>query len=379
MKILFVTHYSFLYGANKSLLQLLIDLRAYYGVEALVIVPQKGTFSDQLEENKIDYLIFRYYNWLNANTFIKSKTKLILNKFLFKRIFSSLKQISFSCDLIHTNSSVTNLGGYLSKKMKTPHVWHIREYGQDDFNIKYYTGIKSAGNYFSSNASIVIAISKDLKKYYSQYINPEKIRVVYNGIKLKENFVKEYNNDKALRICVLGVISENKNQIEVIKALSYLKNTKKNSNFVLYIVGDGTGKYMQFLKEFVKKEKLDKNIFFKGYISDVDVFLKTIDLGVVSSQREAFGRVTVEFMMNKIPVIASNTGANKEIIVSKDLGYLYTLGNFKQLAEIIHNIDQNREDLKLIGNSAYDHAVNNFSSKLNTDNIFQVYKELKKQ
>ena len=374
MKILFITHYSFLYGANKSLLQLLIDLRIYYNVKATVIIPEKGTFSDKLEENNIDYYVFNYYNWLNVNTFIIAKIKIIINKFLFKRVLNSLKNYNYN--FIHTNSSVTNLGGYLSNKMQIPHIWHIREYGQDDFNLKYGIGIKRAGNYFNSNASVIITVSKDLKEYYSKYINPKKMKVIYNGIKVKKNFQKEYNYIAPLQICFLGSISENKNQIEVIKALSYLKNQKKQSNFVLYIVGDGLETYVEVLKEYVKKEGLCKNVVFKGYIENVDAFLETIDLGVVSSKREAFGRVTVEYMMHKIPVIANKNGANKEIVNTVNLGYLYDFGDTEQLAEIIYNININRDDLKLIGERAFDYAIKNFSSKLNADNIYQVYKQM---
>lgn len=376
MKILFITHYSFLYGANKSLLQLLIDLKTDYNISPTVIVPEKGTFSSKLEENNIDYYVFRYYNWLNSNTFIKAKTKIIINKFLFKKVLGFLRKYNYNFDLIHTNSSATNLGGYLSNRMKIPHVWHIREYGKDDFNLKYETGIENAGNYFNLNASVIITVSKDLKEYYSNYINPEKIKVIYNGIKIKNNFEKIYNFTDPLKICVLGAISENKNQIEVIKALSYLKNQKKQSNFVLYIVGDGLDTYVEVLKEYVEKEGLNENVLFKGYIAHVDDFLKTIDLGIVSSNREAFGRVTVEYMMNKIPVIANKNGANKEIITATNLGYIYDLGDTEQLAEIIYKINENRKDLKLIGETAFEHAIKNFSSKLNTDNIYKVYKEM---
>jgi glycosyltransferase involved in cell wall biosynthesis len=374
MKILFITHYSFLYGANKSLLQLLIDLRIYYNVKATVIIPEKGTFSDKLEENNIDYYVFNYYNWLNVNTFIIAKIKIIINKFLFKRVLNSLKNYNYN--FIHTNSSVTNLGGYLSNKMKIPHIWHIREYGQDDFNLKYGIGIKRAGNYFNSNASVIITVSNDLKAYYSKYINPEKMKVIHNGIKIKNDFKKVYNFTEPLRICVMGAISENKNQIEVIKALAYLKNKKKQSNFILYIVGDGLDKYIRVLKLYIEKEGLCKNVVFKGYIENVDAFLETIDLGVVSSKREAFGRVTVEYMMHKIPVIASRKGANKEIIKTDDLGYLYDCGNVEQLAKIIKNINSNRADLQLMGDRVFDYSINNFSSKLNAHNIYNVYEQL---
>lgn len=38
-------------------------------------------------------------------------------------------------DLIHTNTSVVNLGALLTGITGFPHVWHIREFGKKDFDI----------------------------------------------------------------------------------------------------------------------------------------------------------------------------------------------------------------------------------------------------
>ena len=379
MKVLFITHYSGFYGANKSLLQLVIELRDRFKVEPLIILPETGLFTEELIRYKIPFKVFRYYNWLNKKSFIKGKVKKFFNTFLFYKVFKSLKNQNYICDLIHTNSSATNLGGYLYKKMNVPHIWHIREYGMDDYDLKYYEKIERAGAYFSKNSSLIICISKDLKGYYSQYIKKEKIIVVYNGVKKTAPFFKDINLIKPLNICFLGVISKNKNQIEAIKALAYIKNSLKISNFKLNIVGGGSNEYIAFLKKKIKNENLEDNIVFNGFISDVDGFLKSMDVGIVSSKREAFGRVTVEFMMNKIAVIACSTGANKEIVSNSDLGVIYNYGNYKEMGNIISYFINNRVVVNEIGNCAHNHVVNNFSSDLNTKAIFDIYTKLLKK
>lgn len=40
--------------------------------------------------------------------------------------------------------------------------------------------------------------------------------------------------------------------------------------------------------------------------------------------------------------IASNIGANKELIRDAETGMIYTFGNAKELAATLHNIDKNR-------------------------------------
>ena len=50
------------------------------------------------------------------------------------------------------------------------------------------------------------------------------------------------------------------------------------------------------------------------------------------SKNEAFGRVTVEYMLQNLAVIASDAGANSEIIENGVSGLLYRLGDVDDLA-----------------------------------------------
>lgn len=66
MKILFVTHYSGMYGANQSLCQLILELRKKYNVKPIVLLPSTGEICEFLEQNDIKYFVSHYYWWVNA-------------------------------------------------------------------------------------------------------------------------------------------------------------------------------------------------------------------------------------------------------------------------------------------------------------------------
>jgi len=377
MRVLYVTHYSGFYGANRSLLRLILELREIYGVIPLVIVPMKGVFTNELNEKEIDFEIYRFYNWQNiGNSWMVSFTKQALNWFLFANIAKDLKKKKIGIDLIHTNTSITNLGGYLSKVLNIPHIWHIREFGALDFNTKYLNGIKKAGKYYESHSNHIVAISKKLKDYYSNYISEKKIKVIYNGVELNENLTKGFNSKDSLRLCFVGVITENKNQMEAIRACEYL--IKKNvTDFMLQFVGDGPDAYHPSLVNYVREKHLENHVEFVGYVDKINPILEKSDVGIVCSKNEAFGRVTVEYMAQKMPVIASNTGANPEIIEHGSTGYLYEIGNYKSLALHIQRLIEDRSLLINLGKNAYATAARKFTSKINTDTIFELYREVK--
>lgn len=59
---------------------------------------------------------------------------------------------------------------------------------------------------------------------------------------------------------------------------------------------------------------MTNQIEFLGHRSDVNQLLQDAHIAVMASRCEAFGWVTVEYMMSGLAVIVSNTGANPEIV-----------------------------------------------------------------
>ncbi len=373
-KILYISHYGGFYGANKSLLQLILELKDKHKIIPFVILTEAGVFTKILDDNNIPNQVYKYYNWLNANSFFKKKVKDFLNLFYFNKIkYSIEKKIDF--DLVHTNTSVTDLGGKIAQIKNKPHVWHLREYGFDDYGLTFNKGIQFAGQFIQSTSEKVISISKDLKDYYSHYINVNNIQVVYNGIKVTPIIVKDYFKDSKVNIAIVGVLSEQKGQLEAIQACKLLLKEHKISNFCLHVLGDGDEEYQQQIQEYIKQHNLQKHVRLVGFVDNVNQYLEQIDLGLVCSKREAFGRVTIEFFLNQIPVIATDTGANPELI-TLDTGSTYVQGDYVILAKRIKTFIQNKSDIIKKGANARLYAENTFTSDRNSNQIYEIYNQL---
>lgn len=341
----------------------------------LVLVPGKGSFTEELDKMNVEYLIQKYYGCYYENTikgWIFDKIKIPLNIYYKFLLYNKIKNLKI--DLIHVNCSVVhNIGSFLKKVKKVPYILHIREYGKEDHNLRYRISFKYIVNHINKNTDEIIFISKDLSKKFLPFLNRPNINIIYNGIDFVEKnlFNKNYNH-YILKLCVLGTISEGKNQLEVVKAVEIV--LKKYKNLKLYIVGNGNRKYIQNLEKYIQENHLNDNIIFCKYMKNPMEFLKSIDIGIVPSKREAFGRVTVEYMLNKIPVIASNTGANSEIITSYKEGIIYQLGNINDLVKSIEFllIEENR---KKLGENSYKKAIKYFTAEQNENEIYNIYKK----
>ena len=106
MKILFLSHYGAMLGANRSLLSMVEGMRNK-GAEVLVYCPKEGPFVEQLKERSIPYEVVPYKNW--ADTFLLPgywllPLRYIQNRRLLPALIKKVK--TYRPDIIHTNSSL---------------------------------------------------------------------------------------------------------------------------------------------------------------------------------------------------------------------------------------------------------------------------------
>jgi glycosyltransferase involved in cell wall biosynthesis len=79
-----------------------------------------------------------------------------------------------------------------------------------------------------------------------------------------------------------------------------------------------------------------------GFSDDPLSLINTVDVMLVCSRREAFGRSTVEGMKLGKPVIGARSGGTTEIVQEGETGLLYTPGDAQELATKIGYLYANR-------------------------------------
>jgi glycosyltransferase involved in cell wall biosynthesis len=378
MKILFITHYSELYGANKSLLQLILELRKNHGINPIVLLPREGTICSLLEKERIPFYISHFYWWVNNNNkgffqIVLNIRKQIRNQLRVKQIYNLFS--AENIDLVYSNSVTINIGVFVSRKLHCPHIWHIRETMQA-YNFRYSLGNWFAKKHFQKAANRYILISDYLLRKYSNCLPNNKVIRIYNGISTPELHRKENQFDGVLDLCIVGVISEQKNQLDILKAIKILVEEYGITNIHLHIIGTAAGVCLENIQDFIAVNNLIKYISFHGHQNNVNELLTKMNLGIMCSRDEAFGRVTIEYMLHLLPVIASNSGANPELIEPGKNGELYELYNAQDLANKIMSFVQNPELLQEYGRYAQEFATDHFSSEQNSRSIYKTIQEI---
>ncbi|MGN7205185.1 glycosyltransferase family 4 protein [Pedobacter sp. SAFR-022] len=343
IKILSVTHYSALYGANRSLLNLIEGTRDY--VDWTVICRGGGGISGDIRQElarlhvKCYVLPFRVDIFL-SKTARKNNSYVFAIELIYNMLFALLisayarvKNIKF----IHSNTTASCLGAYISFISRIPHLWHFREFLDKDYHHEYKFGFKYLA-YWANKATYIISISKsiDAIAVKARGINARS-QLIYNGV-IGDQELPMLNIRKigaVARLAIVGLIDKSKNQYEAILAVQTL--TEKGITVTLDIIGEARGAYYMQLLEYVKQHDLENTVFFKGYKSSQSEIFSQIDITLMCSPNEAMGRVTVESMAHSTPVIGYNSAGTSELIEHGKSGLLYD-GDAVELAAAIERL-----------------------------------------
>ena len=251
---------------------------------------------------------------------------------------------NFEPDLIH--SAQLNIAVELAaREMGIPHLMNIYQADMQMFHVDW---MDIYPQYHSADS---ILISERWGKGLG--ISYRCIRVAYEDRIVVERTDKEKNSE-TIKILVVGVLGERKNQLEIIKFIIMCK--KKGFHVKLEILGNDNTVYGDACKEFVKENRLQDEVVFSGFALNVDDYYQKADLFILASTVESYPGVIVESMANRVPIIATPVAGVPELLEDGENGFLtrgYTAEDiYDAFLRYLECRDTNGIDI--IINSAYD-------------------------
>jgi L-malate glycosyltransferase len=244
-------------------------------------------------------------------------------------------------DLVHANSLragiMASLYGWYHRR---PVIWHVRDNPPGGF-------VGSLIQFVSKRATAaVICISKAVLDGFDRSKLGDKLHLVHNGIEWREMSYRQREEHRVrLRqeletpsdrvvIAMIGQIAPWKRQEDAIRALRGLADQGHEAD--LWIVGEPkfrkeNEQYDGALRRLVAELGLEDRVRFTGFRKDVLEICAAADLLFLCSDKEPFGRVLIEAMMQSIPVVATDAGGVPEIVLHGNTGLLYPVGDVDAL------------------------------------------------
>ena len=321
---------------------------------------------------------------------VQSKNPIMI---LINSLILSLIIVFLNIDIVHARSRAPAWSCFIATKI-TRRKFVTTFHGTYNFK----SSLKKWYNSVMVRSDLVIAgsnfIFSHIKDNYSKYLNPKKkFLVIFRGIntdyfnpkKIKDTdkilLKKKWNIGENKKVILLpGRLTEWKGQEIFIEAISNLKKSSPELDFVAIILGSDQGRkiYRKKLVRLVEQHRLNKDIIFVDHLKLMPIAYEISDIVVSSSiEPEAFGRVSVEAQSMGKPIIASNIGGSNETIINDKTGFLFEAGNSKNLGEKLGEIlNLSEVTLNGIGAEGRKNVIRKFNVEKMCNSTYSEYKKL---
>lgn len=367
-------------GAFRSMARLAKHLREDFLVEVTVALPEQGRGTELLDEYQIPYIYLKSYDWVVSlhPTFkrrVKYQLRFFLNRYYYARkIRKTLKE--FAPDIVHINTSYTYLVAQEAQKLNIKVVWHLREFLEEDQWRRFYYRKKSIA--LIGKSEYVIAISDSIRQKYVDDFR-QKIVTIYNGLDTEEFLTDRRILDGEIRFLCMGRIRHTKGQLCVIRAIGELYQSNRISDFSVKLYGAISDEMKAELDGVIEEYVLEDKVHYCGTTDKPADAYKEADILFVNSEKEPFGRVTVEGMLSGCLIIGANSAGTAEIVDDNITGLLHQYNNVPEIKEAILEALSDIELSNEIAKRGQTVALEKFSSLTNARNIFELYQKIQKQ
>jgi glycosyltransferase involved in cell wall biosynthesis len=333
-----------MYGAERSLLTLATALRDRGRCEPAVLVPRRGPLLAALEAERIPTVFVRFHHWIGTGPrFPRAPAAALLNRFALLRTPRLVRALRPA--LVYTNSLATPFGAYLAGRLGLPHVWHAREFVEEDIGATFDRGLERSLRFVGRASARVVCNSRAVRRKLEPFVAGDALRVVYNGFPFDEDpsdFARP--RDGPARLLIAGSIHPGKGQEDAIRALARLRADGRQ--VILEVAGSGRPREVARLRALAADLGVADAVEWPGFVDDVRARLAAARVALVCSRAEAFGRAAVEAMAAGTPVVVADAGGLPEIVTDGETGFTYPPGDAGALASAIARLldDPAREE-----------------------------------
>jgi glycosyltransferase involved in cell wall biosynthesis len=173
-------------------------------------------------------------------------------------------------------------------------------------------------------------------------------------------------------ICV-GRLSQEKGQIDLIRALGQLRQHPMPVNFRIIIVGDGPERAK--LQDEALQLRVSANVIFAGFDPDTAPYYSLADFAVLPSHSEGSPNALLEAMAAGLPTVCTRVGGVPEIAINESTALITYAVDPNALSGAIHKLLIDPALRRALGENAQSAAVH-FSPDAYCSSILQAYREL---
>ena len=360
--ILFLITKSDLGGAQTIVQELATGLQNSSEFSATLVAGEEGPLTENLR--KAGVAVYIEPN-LQRNISLFSD---LSGLFRLRNWFKRLKP-----DVVHIHSSKAGVLGRLAavgldcKVVFTVHGWVFK---RDSGSI----GMKSMifmERLLGKLTDYLVVVSRDDAQLGEEHnIRPRvSTKIILNGatdVALPPN--RPDSDSTTLKVIMVARFTEQKDQLLLAQAVAGL-----DRQIELTLVGNGPA--LETCRSKINDLNSRNPIRFTGATESVGDLLHKVDVGVLISNWEGLPVSIIEYMRAGIPVVATDVGGVKELVLNGVTGYLVPRGDIDSIRTALIELDNDRKKLQDFGQNGRNRYLEEFPLEKMMGKYFDLYSE----
>jgi len=222
-----------------------------------------------------------------------------------------------------------------------------------------------------------VAVSKHIRKLFVEEwkIPEQKISAINNGVVLDNLLLIEDGTkatDSRITVTNIASLSTQKAQHLLLEAAKIVLVEHPTTRFMIV----GRGSLEESLKKKTAKLGISDQVIFTGVRRDIPDILAQTDIFVLSSLWEGLPLTAIEAMAAARPVVLTDVGGIKELVLSGIHGLIVPPGDVPALADSLISLIKNKPQRLEMGRAAREQVRHKFSIERNIKQYQALYKLL---
>ena len=247
----------------------------------------------------------------------------------------------YGIELLHVHYAIPHAyAGYMAKKMLEEDGIYIPMittlHGTDITLVGNHPFYKPAVTFSINKSDVVTSVSENLKQKTLDFFDIER------DIEVIPNFIDKTKYSTEFTDCQRSLMAEDHERIvthisnfrkvkHIPDVISIFHGIQKEIPAKLIMVGEGPEKEKAELM--CEELGIAEKVVFLGNSNEIDRILCFSDLFLLPSKSESFGLAALEAMINRVPVISSNTGGIPEVNIHGVSGFLSDERNVEEMTQ----------------------------------------------
>ena len=346
-------------GVEKFILTFATQFNALPGHRARVVLFSKGVLHEKLRQQGIETELFEHPRY--DVTVVRRLARFFRDN---------------RVDVAHTHGYKANLLCGSAAKLSGTRVVKTEHGMLEPF--KAFDRIKMSFNLgldrFLSRYLVdrIVYVSQDIQKWTERHYEGVQGEVIYNGVphSQSESFPRPPELDSScFNLGMIGRLAAVKGHIYLLQALKDLPLP----DLRLHILGDG--ELRRELERVSQENGLAGRVFFLGFRSNAEDYLRSLDALVMPSLHEGFPYTMLEAAYWSVPLIASRVGGMQEVLKDHQECLLVEPRNVHELKEAIVTLYNDAGLRKKMGENARRKVMEHFLIDSMVRRYLAVYKQ----